>query len=50
MGKLWARDADETEVIERVMREFGGTVPDEQLVEEAGLALAIWRRSRKPTA
>jgi hypothetical protein len=36
--------ADETEVIERVLREYNGTVPDEQLIEEAGLALAIWRR------
>jgi hypothetical protein len=37
-------DAAEVEVIERVLREHGGTVPDDQLIEEAGLALAIWRR------
>jgi len=40
-------DADEVEVIERVLREYGGTVPDAQLVEEAGLALAIFRRGRR---
>ena len=36
--------ADEAAVIERVLREYGGTIPDEQLIEEAALALAIWRR------
>ena len=36
-------DADEAEVMERVLREYGGTVPDAQLIEEAGLALAVWR-------
>ena len=39
-------DADEAEVIERVLREYGGTIPDEQLISEAALALAIWRRGR----
>ena len=39
-------DAEETAVIERVMRDHGGTVPDQQLIEEAALALAIWRRGR----
>ena len=39
-------DAAEIQVIERVLREYGGTVPDAQLIEEAGLALAIWRRAR----
>ena len=39
-------DADEIPVIERVLRESGGTVPDEQLISEAALALAIWRRGR----
>ena len=39
-------DADETEVIERVLREYGGTVPDKQLISEAALALAIFRRGR----
>jgi hypothetical protein len=33
-------DADEVEVIERVLREHGGTIPDKQL------ALAIHRRGR----
>jgi len=37
-------DADETEGIERVLREYGGTVPDQQLISEAALALVIWRR------
>jgi tellurite resistance protein len=41
-------DADEAEVIERVLRQYGGTIPDAQLIEEAGLALAIWRRGRQP--
>ncbi|MCX8495950.1 MAG: hypothetical protein ORN51_07185 [Akkermansiaceae bacterium] len=39
-------DADETAVIERVLREHGGTVPDGQLISEAALALAIFRRGR----
>ena len=37
-------DADETAVIERVLRQYNGTVPDAQLIEEAALALAILRR------
>ena len=37
-------DADETAVIERVPRQYGGTVPDQQLIEEVGLALASLRR------
>ncbi len=42
-------DADEAEVIERVLREHGGTIPDEQLISEAALALAIFRRgNRRP--
>ena len=36
--------ADEAEVIERVLREYGGTIPDEQLMSEIGLAIAIHRR------
>jgi hypothetical protein len=39
-------DADETAVIERVLRDHGGTVPDQQLISEAALALAIFRRTR----
>ena len=30
-------DADEAEVIERVLRDHGGTIPDKQLIEEAAL-------------
>jgi len=40
-------DADEAAVIERVMRQHGDTVPDRQLIEEVGLALAIWRRGQR---
>jgi len=40
-------DADETAVIERLLLEYGGTIPDAQLVEEVGLALAIQRRGRR---
>ena len=36
-------------IVERMLREYGGTVPDSQLVEEIGLALAIHRRSRTAT-
>ena len=39
-------DAGEAAVIERVLREYGATVPDEQLISEAALALAIHRRQR----
>ncbi len=39
-------DADEAAVIERVLREYGGTIPDDQLISEAALALAIYRRTR----
>lgn len=38
--------AAEAEVIERVLRDHGGTVPDAQLISEAALALAIFRRTR----
>ena len=38
-------DADEAAVIERVLREYDGNILDKQLVEEIGLALAIWFRS-----
>jgi len=40
-------DADETAVIERVLRQHGGTIPDAQLIEEAALALAIFRRGNR---
>ena len=39
-------DADETAIAERMLREYGGTIPDKQLLSEIGLALAIHRRSR----
>ncbi len=39
--------ADEAAVIERVLREYNGTIPDKQLISEAALALAIFRRSRR---
>lgn len=39
-------DADETAIIERMFRNYGGTVPEAQLAEETGLALAIHRRRR----
>ncbi len=40
-------DPDEAEVIARVLKEYGGTMPDKQLISEAALALAIWRRGRR---
>jgi hypothetical protein len=39
-------DAEESVVIERLLREYNHTIPDAQLVPEVGLALAIHRRSR----
>jgi hypothetical protein len=48
VGALGSRyDPDEAEVIERVMREHGGTITDGQLIEEAALPLATWRRGRR---
>ena len=40
---LGGRAGEVIEVIERVLREYGGTVPDQQLIEKAGLELAAWR-------
>jgi len=40
-------DADEAAVIERVMRENHGTIPDAQLISEEALALAIFRRGKR---
>ncbi len=37
-------DADESAIVERLLREHGGTIPDSQLISEIGLALAIHRR------
>ena len=39
-------DPAEAALIERMLREYGGTIPDAQLIEEVGLALAIHRRGR----
>ena len=38
-------DADEVAIIERMFLEYGGTVPEAQLIEETGLALAIHKRT-----
>ena len=40
-------DADETAIAERMLREYGGTIPDKQLLSEIGLALAIHRRQKR---
>jgi hypothetical protein len=37
-------DADEAAIIERMLREYGGIIPDAQLVEEIGLAIAVYQR------
>jgi hypothetical protein len=37
---------DEAAEIERVLRAYNETIPDEQLLSEASLALAILRRRR----
>jgi hypothetical protein len=39
-------DADEAAIAERMLREYGGIVADGQLVEEIGLAIAIYRREK----
>jgi hypothetical protein len=39
-------DTDETAIAERLLREYGGTIPDKQLNDEIGLAVAIHRRNR----
>ena len=36
--------ADEVTIIERMLRDLNGTIPDAQMVEEIGLAIAIHRR------
>jgi hypothetical protein len=38
-------DADEAAIAERLLREYGGTIPDAQLLDEIGLAVAIHRRA-----
>ena len=38
-------DPAEAEIVERLLRKYSGTVPDRQLLDEIGLALAIHRRT-----
>ena len=33
-------------IVERMLREYAGAIPDRQLIEEIGLALAVHRRGR----
>ncbi len=37
-------DPAEAAIAERMLREYAGTIPDKQLIEEIGLALAIHRQ------
>ncbi len=39
-------DADETAIIEQMLRDHHGTIPDDQLIKEIGLAVAVYRRRR----
>lgn len=40
-------DADEAAIVRRMFREYGDTIPQAQLVEKIGLAVAIHRRTRR---
>ena len=40
-------DPAQAAIAERMLREHGGSIPDVQLVEEIGLAIAIHRRSKQ---
>jgi hypothetical protein len=40
-------DPAEAEIVERLLRKYSGTIPDRQLLDEIGLALAIHRRSSR---
>ena len=40
-------DAAEAAIVKHMLRDYGGSVPDRQLVEEIGLALAIHRRETR---
>jgi len=40
-------DPAEAEIVERLLRNYNGTVPEKQLLSEIGLALAIHRRAEK---
>lgn len=42
LGEIF--DADERAIAERLIGERTGTIPDRQLIEEIGLAIAIHRR------
>jgi len=33
-------------IVERMLREYHGTIPDAQLIEEIGLAIAVHRQAR----
>ena len=37
-------DAEEIAIAERLLRGYAGTIPDPQIIEEIGLAVAIHRR------
>ena len=39
-------DAEETALIEQMLRDLHGTMPDSQLIKEIGLAIAVYRRRR----
>ncbi len=40
-------DPAEAEIVEKLLRQYSGTIPDRQLLDEIGLALAIHRRAEK---
>ena len=40
-------DADAAATAERMLREHAGAMPEQKLIEEIGLAIAIHRRSRR---
>lgn len=40
-------DANEAGIVERMLREYNGKIPDAQLIEEIGLAVAVHRRQMK---
>jgi hypothetical protein len=39
-------DAEESAIVERLLRQYSGTIPDTQLVSEIGLAVAVHRLNR----
>ena len=40
-------DPAQAAIAERMLREYAGTMPDAQLIEEIGLAIATHRRGRR---